>query len=1120
MDSLLGRWFSRHMVGNVVDVEGGIATLVPVHWLDVTPRESKDRPCTLESLEVEARVSGIFAQVTQTIVVANPNGRPISASFAIPLPDRAVVCGYALDIDGQMIEGVVVGKEKARVAFETEQRRGADPGLVEAVRGNVYRTRVYPVPAHGRRTLMLRYTAPLLLSGTRGATLDLPMPAEHLDRRSLRIEVAMLECPAPVISGVGDASMSEAQGSWTLRRDDRDLTPGDCVRISMPELPTSFVLSERDADGTVWFCASDEGPSTTEEVPALTGLTVLWDVSGSRAGIDHESELGLLHAYASAPTLQSIELVAFANDIVEHVRLASADELVQHVRGLRYDGGTSFRRLAEQLEGMQGAGAGLADGNACVLFTDGLDTLSDEATRLPRQCDALAIVSGVERDAEAVRQACGGRMVDLAVAPQDADGLMHLLVADGASRLLEVRGHGIADVCDMGTADGSRRAVIGRLTADTTTIELAEDGRQLALSAGDAREGSVLARAWAARRVSLLSPRADEYADELQELGRRFGVASPVTSLIVLETLDQWLRHDIEPPASWETMHAAWKQAMAGRMRLSSKEADARIHHDALVREWAKLLAWWREDYPTGPQPAPSMRNRRSGRMAEAGGMSMRAATSRQRSGGNDWDGGWEPDGFAAASLFDGMLSEGAFADSAPMPQMEPLRRMAAPSALRSPAAASAPAGDPMGPREEDPSVSVQVKAWMPNAPYLKALDEAHSGGADGAARDAYLSTRDEYRLSPSFFLDCAGWFLAHDDEDFGVRVLTNLAEMRIEDAALLRVLGWRLREAGSLEESLVAMRRVLRLRGEDSQSHRDVALVLSELAREAYAAGNEAKARAYAEEAGEAYRETALTPWQRRPMAIALFAVEEYNVLRAWAEGQSWQQAPDLPSLGNDLEGVLDCDLRVTLAWDADETDVDLHVTEPSGEEAYYAHRLTYAGGRVSEDITDGYGPELYEVRRAMGGTYTIRAHYFASHQQAIFGPATCTLTVFSDWGRPSQAQSITTTRLDKEREMVLVGTAVHKAEDAKDVAADDTKGEAARPTADESLSRLEIGMDNDQVRELMGAPTSTTSDGSLTVWTWDQPNGRTIVAGFWHGALYRVIERMGWGEDSILLQ
>jgi hypothetical protein len=80
---------------------------------------------------------------------------------------------------------------------------------------------------------------------------------------------------------------------------------------------------------------------------------------------------------------------------------------------------------------------------------------------------------------------------------------------------------------------------------------------------------------------------------------------------------------------------------------------------------------------------------------------------------------------------------------------------------------------------------------------------------------------------------------------------------------------------------------------------------VLSELAREAYAAGNEAKARAWAEEAGEAYRETALTPWQRRPMAIALFAVEEYNVLRAWAEGQSWQQAPDLPSLGNDLEGV-----------------------------------------------------------------------------------------------------------------------------------------------------------------------------------------------------------------------
>src|SRR5690348_4058772 len=68
--------------------------------------------------------------------------------------------------------GVVVEKEKARIAFEAEVRKGvgndclkciidqdlfsADPGLLEMVQGNVFRTRVYPLPPNGgKRTVIL-----------------------------------------------------------------------------------------------------------------------------------------------------------------------------------------------------------------------------------------------------------------------------------------------------------------------------------------------------------------------------------------------------------------------------------------------------------------------------------------------------------------------------------------------------------------------------------------------------------------------------------------------------------------------------------------------------------------------------------------------------------------------------------------------------------------------------------------------------------------------------------------------------------------------------------------------------------------------------------------------------
>jgi hypothetical protein len=242
------------------------------------------------------------------------------------------------------------------------------------------------------------------------------------------------------------------------------------------------------------------------------------------------------------------------------------------------------------------------------------------------------------------------------------------------------------------------------------------------------------------------------------------------------------------------------------------------------------------------------------------------------------------------------------------------------------------------------------------------------------------------------------------------------------------------------------------------------------------------------------------------------LFAVEEYNVLRAWVNAQTWKIAPPaLESLGEKLEGVLDCDLRITLAWDADETDIDIHVTEPGGEEAYYAHNRTASGGRVSEDITDGYGPELYEIRKAREGLYNIRAHYYASHQQTVFGPATCTLTIYTDWGRPEQKQQVTSTRLENAREMVFVGNAAYgevglaAQEQASCDEADKLHAVAGMPVAD--------------LVEVFGQPDEgdvSVDNGTLV---WNLGGGRQRIATISDGKLDRLVENMSWGEELVFI-
>jgi uncharacterized protein YfaP (DUF2135 family) len=83
---------------------------------------------------------------------------------------------------------------------------------------------------------------------------------------------------------------------------------------------------------------------------------------------------------------------------------------------------------------------------------------------------------------------------------------------------------------------------------------------------------------------------------------------------------------------------------------------------------------------------------------------------------------------------------------------------------------------------------------------------------------------------------------------------------------------------------------------------------------------------------------------------------------------------------------------MTVTLTWDQDQSDVDLHVSEPgsSGRHIYYSDK---GGGDNSPyldiDNREGFGPEHYYATEGMiipgqtnlYGTYQIRVNYYADH-------------------------------------------------------------------------------------------------------------------------------------------
>ena len=138
---------------------------------------------------------------------------------------------------------------------------------------------------------------------------------------------------------------------------------------------------------------------------------------------------------------------------------------------------------------------------------------------------------------------------------------------------------------------------------------------------------------------------------------------------------------------------------------------------------------------------------------------------------------------------------------------------------------------------KESAAASVKLAAWDPKTPYLQSLKDcaaAHNGKnapADMLYR-RYLELCAKSATAPAFYLDCAGFFFARGDKAIALRILSNLAELKIEDPALLRTFAWRLREAGEYDRAIPVLRKVAKLRPEEPHSFRDLALLLTERAR------------------------------------------------------------------------------------------------------------------------------------------------------------------------------------------------------------------------------------------------------------------------------------------------
>ena len=978
----------------------------------------------IEKYDVDARVQGMYVQVTTEMTIRNPNKRIFSGDLEIPLPEGAVMNGYAIDVDSmdihhQMVEASVVESKEARRVYEAEVKKGVDPGLLEAVRGNTFRTRIYPILPNGCRQVRVQYAMPLTV-GTNGATaLLLPMVKSELVERKIRILVDIPGMDKPVLSGLGDAEFAQAQASWVFEKVERHITPDSDLLISMPKLPdvvATVERNEKDPNETFFAISIRTGGAAVNESPQdLSRLRLIWDASGSRKSEDIQKARQVLERI---PDSGHYELHVFRNVLESPVVFDNRDALLQYVDALDYDGGTDFTSLLsladKSFDGMT------------LFFTDGVDTYRNDVPEFGNR--SAAIVSGEMYDINVMLRICGGQAYHLKTLSAEE---IVMQLKSPQPKVSGVEGSHISEVEGIGISAVGRVNVVGRLNGDADTVKVRlSDGREFTvkLSAKDAAAGRTITTAWAAAKVRELAPFQIKNSEALLALGKKYNVITPNASMIVFESLSQWVEYDIEPPENLTEIHAKWLVAHEEKIakKAERQERESAAWNRSITDIWEDRVKWWNDPIPPNLRSTYeceySCREKALKNCEETVLSDLYIHYTRAFTPPKNWkcDEANHCEAIETDGCHDGEIVVG-FGAAGGGASMGAASMMSA-SVMGGFGEFGSDSTHSAGTEEEFENVEaeIELQEWDPDTPYLKALKALKDSGADEKALYAeYMRQRANYETNSAFYLDVGDWFFKQNLHEYAVRILSNLTELRIDDDTILRIYAWRLRDAGMLDEAIEITQKIADLRPFENISWRDLALVYEKRARKNLSAEDAQLALSY-------FYKTAFDTWEGYDEKnIALVAIEEFNALAAWTRRQNWPNgAPVIPAIDEKFNKLLDTDLRVIIRWDIDSTDIDLHVVEPTTEEIYYSHQRSASGGILSADITNGYGPEEYLLKSSPKGTYTLKTHYYASHVENLIGPATITATIFTNWGRPNQSEKSIVYRLEEEKDDITIGT------------------------------------------------------------------------------------------------
>jgi uncharacterized protein with von Willebrand factor type A (vWA) domain len=533
---------------------------------------ASERPLPMRDFIVDVYVEDQMARVAIDQTFFNDDASPLEAIYTFSLPVNAAISRLAMYVEGKRMEAGIVEKQRARDIYESIVYQRRDPALLEQLQGNLFQTKIFPLPPQQEKRILLSYTQPLqqLFDGYQ---LVVPIPKRERPSEHVRYQVRIKDGAALSISSASHSIWVQAEGNDALVSFEAEQYPlqRDFL-LQVQKLDEASVTTREYTDGTERYWSSTFIPELPRENAFESRhWIILNDVSASRSPLLRRTQSyiieRLLKEFDPQDALSILSFDSVVRAFAEKsllVKDTDLSEVLQHLKAQEGAGATELElAMQEALKLLTSPKWEGSKQRPYIIYLGdgelGLDTDTRLATleaMLKEKATVISVGVGSPCNAKVLQslaEKTDGVFTTINPNEDITWRVFDLIATLNTTRLKEVKATllsqenreiaGSASYLSASTLNAGEALTVASIVTETPT-SIRVDGElngqpwsQTIPLPTPTKGAKYLPRLWAQKRIEdLLQKGAAANQAEITTLGMKHFLVTPFTSLLVLES--------------------------------------------------------------------------------------------------------------------------------------------------------------------------------------------------------------------------------------------------------------------------------------------------------------------------------------------------------------------------------------------------------------------------------------------------------------------------------------------------------------------------------------------------------------------------------------------------------